>query len=388
MRYQLAEAAYEAGRYADALERYELLKTYRNSATRIKQCRYALGNEALEEKRYEDAIALFEVLGSYKDSKNLLKETQYQRALKLREGGNVEGAIEVLSELDDKRAKAALEEISMEKAAKLAESGDYAAAAAIYAVIKTPEAQERYNACQYVLAEQLYEQGDLTGAGDAFHKLGSYQDAKERSEACYNVYYGQVAQQARDAMEQLEYVQVIRLLGAFDLENLSKTYGDLPDLYKEACYQYAEELYRSGKPYDAIPFYQLADDYRNAAEEKLNRRVYLILGDWESATGKTASFRMDGTCDLMGETLYYRVSNFSVYTGVDAANMAITHKLSTIDEDGMSLRDMRDGQNVVYKFSRVGEFHLPEVELKLPQEAAEIPESDGEPMEAADEADA
>ena len=139
--------------------------------------------------------------------------------------------------------------------------------------------------------------------------------------------------------------------------------------FSEACYQHAEQLYRDGKPYDAIPFYQLIGDYRDAAKDKLGRRVYLILGDWESATGKTASFRMDGTCDLMGETLYYRVSNFSVYTGVDPENMSITHKLSTIDEKGMSLRDVRDGQDVVYKFSRMGEFKLPDVELKLPEES-------------------
>ena len=391
VRYQLAEAAYENGQYADALQRYELLKNYRNSATRIKQCRYALANDALEKKQYEEAIALFEQLGSYKDTKTLLKEAQYQRALKLRENGNVDGAIEVLSELDDKRAKSILDEIAMEQAAKLAENGDYPSAAEIYASIKTEEAQERYNACQYVLAEQLYEQGDLTGAGDAFHHLGSYQDAKERSEACYNAYYGQVAEQARGAMEQMDYVQVIRLLNAFDLNTLSKTYDDLPDLYKEACYQYAEELYRSGKPYDAIPFYQLADEYRDAAKEKLGRRVYLILGDWESATGKTASFRMDGTCDLMGETLHYRVSNFSVYTGADAENMTITHKLSAITEEGMSLRDVRDGQDVVYKFSRVGGFELPDVEMKLPEETAAEAETEilePEPTEDADEPEA
>ena len=52
-------------------------------------------------------------------------------------------------------------------------------------------------------------------------------------------------------------------------------------------------------PY-AIPFYQEIGDYRSTAEDKLSRRVYLILGEWESATGKAASFRADGTCDLMG----------------------------------------------------------------------------------------
>lgn len=63
----------------------------------------------------------------------------------------------------------------------------------------------------------------------------------------------------------------------------------------------------------------------------------------------------------MGETLHFYVSNFSLYTGATEEDMTITHKLSSIDKTSMSLRDIRDGQDVVYKFSRVGEWTLPEV---------------------------
>ncbi len=92
--------------------------------------------------------------------------------------------------------------------------------------------------------------------------------------------------------------------------------------------------------------------------DKLERRPYLILGEWLSSTGRTAVFRADGTCDLMGEALMFRVSNFSVYTGQNEEDMTITHKLSAITQNGMTLRDIRDGQNVVYKFERVGEWDL------------------------------
>ena len=142
-----------------------------------------------------------------------------------------------------------------------------------------------------------------------------------------------------------------------------------------------------------MPFYQRAGDYRSASTDKLPRRVYLVLGEWQSATGKTASFTMDGQCDLMGEKLYYRVSNFSLFTGTDPENMTITHKLSAIDEKGMSLRDIRDGEDVVYKYSRVGDFALPEMEVSWPvdttpekPEEPEAPEGAAEP--AAEEDDA
>ena len=145
------------------------------------------------------------------------------------------------------------------------------------------------------------------------------------------------------------------------MDYLTGSYADLPEIYSEACYQYAEQLYREGKPYEALPYYQRVGDYRDTPESTLARRAYLLLGEWTSTTGKTAAFRTDGTCDLMGETLHFYVSNFSLYTGETEDDMTITHKLSSIDKTSMSLRDIRDGQDVVYKFSRVGEWTLPDV---------------------------
>lgn len=375
VRYQLAETDYENGLYEQALTRYEQLDNYRNSATRIRQCKYAMAESALEQQRYETAIDLFSQLGSYKESKANLEEAQYQHALLLKAGGNTDGAVEVLSGMENsKRAEEMLASITMESADALAKSGDYAAASELYATLKSTEARAGYNACRYALAEQLYQQGDMAGAAAAFYQLRGYQDATERSEACYDAYYGQVAQQARELTAQQDYAGVIQTLQSFDLNSLSKTYDDLMDLYNEACYQYAEQLYRSGRPYDAIPFYQAIGDYRDAAKDKLNRRVYLILGEWESATGKTAVFRMDGTCDLMGESLYYRVSNFSLYTGTDPKEMTITHKVSTIDEKSMGLREVGSGQDVLYKFSRVGEFALPQMEMTFETPEASVQE--------------
>ena len=160
---------------------------------------------------------------------------------------------------------------------------------------------------------------------------------------------------------------------------LSETYDDLPELFEQACLAIGDQLYAEGLAYEAIPYYQHA-----GAEEKLNRRAYLILGDWQSATGKTASFRADGTCSLMGEELYFRVSNFSLYTGPAADQMTITHKISVLDEAGMSLRDQRGGQDVLYKLSRVGEFAIPEMELPVQPEALLEDAAAAEPVETAE----
>jgi len=170
---------------------------------------------------------------------------------------------------------------------------------------------------------------------------------------------------------------VINILRGFEMNVLSKTYKDLPRILAEACLVAGDQLYADGKPYEAIPYYQHAD-----APEKLERRAYLIIGQWESATGKAAEFRTDGTCSLMGEELYFRVSNFSLYTGETPETMTITHKISVLDKAGMSLRDQRSGEDVLYKLSRVGDFELPQMELpkQIVPQPEETPEPTPEPI--------
>ena len=362
VRYELALADQKAGMYAQAAERFEALDSYKNSKNFARQCRYALAAEALSAGRYDEAIEAFRAMGSYQDSEKQLEQAQYQRAMSMKENGDLTGAEIALRQMEDSTlAREALFEMSMAEGAALENEGKYEEAIRLYEETPDrPEAQARILACRYALAVKLRDAGDWTNAGDAFHALGDYEDAREQSEECYTQAFGPVAQEARDAMANEDYLGVISLLRNADFSETSKAYGDLPDLFKEACYQQAEALYRGGKPYEAIPYYQHAQ--RNT-EEKLGRRAYLILGDWVSNSGKEASFRMDGTCDLMGETLYFRVSNFSLYTGADQETMTITHKLSTIDGKGMSLRDIRSGQDVVYKFTRKGAFELPQMDL-------------------------
>lgn len=370
VRYQLAEAAFEEGRYEDAAVRYEALGTYSDSAAKLKQCRYAIASAALTAGDFDAAVSGFETLGSYKDSKAMLEEALYQQALSLKAAGNTQGAIEALNAAGGSdRAKDELIALQMEEAEKLETAGDLEGAAAAYAAIEgSEEARERANACRYRLAEQLRESGSLTEAGAAFAALGDYSDAKEQSAACYEAYFGGMAQTARDAMEKKDYQAAVTALEGFSLDGLSGGYADLEEVYLEACYQYAEELYRNGEPYAALAYYLRVGDYRDTPTKKLERRAYLILGEWTSTTGKTAAFYTDGTCDLMGEKLYFRVSNFSLYTGDTPENMTITHKLSSIDKTNMSLRDIRDGQDVVYKFERVGEWSLPQPETAVTPE--------------------
>lgn len=329
VRYQVAQEAMDQGDYQAALDRYLLLDGYKDSSAKAKQCRYALANATMEAGRYEQAADMYAQLGNYKESKTRIKQCRYAIAVSALQAGELNQAISLLQDL-----------------------GSFEDSKAMLAQ------------AQYRQALQLRENGDLPGAAALFLAAGDYQDAAEQSESCYNEYYGQVAQKARELSQAQDYAGVIATLRDFEMTALSKTYHDLPQLFAGACLQIGDQLYAQGRLYEALPYYQHA-----GAQDKLNRRAYLILGQWESATGKTATFRADGTCDLMGEALYFRVSNFSLYTGTDPDSLTITHKISVLDQTGMSLRDQRDGQDVLYKLSRPNGFEMPEMEL--PETVAE-----------------
>lgn len=363
VRYQLAEEMLAQGNYEGALTRYNALGSYRDSVNKSKQCRYEIARAQMTAGKYAEAIEGFTGLGGYQDSKALLEEATYQLAMSYKTTGDSQEAIDLLKSMpENDQAAQELNDMTMAEAKRLEDAGDYAAAGAMYLALgDAPGARERYNACQYVIAQGLRQSGDLAGAGAAFLALGDYEDAAELGKRCYDEYYGAAAVPAREAMEKKDYLTVITALDGFSMTGLPESYQDLPGLYNEACYQYAEQLYRDGRPYEALPYYQRVGDYRDVADKKLSRRAYLVLGEWKSSTGKTATFKTDGTCNLMGETLFFRVSNFSLYTGTSANEMTITHKLSSIDKTSLSLRDVRDGRDVVYKFERVGDAKLPEL---------------------------
>ena len=165
------------------------------------------------------------------------------------------------------------------------------------------------------------------------------------------------AETAREAMKRKDYAAVTETLWDMDFDALPEEEQDLKAMFLEACVEYGDQLYTDGRHYEAIDYY-----YRADAQTKLTRKAYLVLGDWESVTGKTATFRRDGTCTLMGEDLYFRVSNLVLYTGASPDDLSATHKMSVLTKTGMSLYDQRGDKDVLYKMSRVGDFAPPQPE--------------------------
>ena len=80
-RYNDAVESMKAGKYIEAIEKFEKLEGYKDSEGKIKDCNEAiLENEyndaiaLMENGKYEEAIAIFEKLNGYKDSEDKIKK--------------------------------------------------------------------------------------------------------------------------------------------------------------------------------------------------------------------------------------------------------------------------------------------------------------------------
>lgn len=184
----------------------------------------------------------------------------------------------------------------------------------------------------------------------------------ERCNYCFEKLYGSAPKTAREAASLGNSELVVNTLSDLPLTEKCYNETDLPLLLKQAQLNYADELYRTGKPYDAMPYYQILGNWEDTFEKKLNRRTYLILGEWESNAGVEMVFRTDGTCTINGRDYFFRVNNFSLFTGETPETMTQTHRLNTISQKEMSLSDTQGKRAVDYHFVRIGEWILADAE--------------------------
>lgn len=358
LRFSLAEADFEAGDYEKALTRYLALEDYKGSTTKAKACRYAMAEKALNEGNYDAAIELYSLLKNYKESETQLKETKYQKALTLRNAGDEDGAMQLLIEIGGKKAKTVLNELYKEKGDTALEAGDYDSAVEHYSQIDGTEGKKLAKSVRYHQAWEAQEAGDYLTAAQLYQQIGAYEDAPVRLEECKIAYWGNAEETAKSKMEQKDYAGVVEALDGLDMQALSVFYPKLPEIYQEASYLQAEALYNSGKPYEAISYYQRAGDYRHSNTEKLKRKPYLILGDWDSGDGSQISFFTNGTCNLNGEKRYFKVSGYNLYTGTDADSLGLTHRISELDENELILQEIQGENEITISLSRKGTWFL------------------------------
>lgn len=122
--YNSAVQLYENENFAEALEAFENLNDYRDSAERIRSCNYNLALLMLSNNDYFNALQIFEHLGDYLDSISMAKECKYNLALIHIESGELEEAILLLERLGNHNdTESLLQHIVREKGMR--ENADY-----------------------------------------------------------------------------------------------------------------------------------------------------------------------------------------------------------------------------------------------------------------------
>ncbi|MGN1019410.1 MAG: hypothetical protein ACI4O7_03475 [Aristaeellaceae bacterium] len=415
--YRPAVTAYKKADFEAAIEGFSQLGDYRDSAEQLLKSRYRLAEEKQVAGDYEGALALYEMLGDYEDTQDQIRLTHYQQGVQAIAQGNYARAMELFEALGSyKDSGDKLKEATYDQAAALQAAGDYAGARPLYASLgKYSDAQQQVPACDYGMAAAMASAGQAEEAAALYLSLGDYQDAKaqgqalyyalgrsaqaegrdrdaaayyelipgyedadSRVEAIYDAAYALAQSRAQQAVDGGEYALAVAILLEVDMTELPEKYAALPDMLREACYQEANRLYAAGKTYEALPFYRMIPGYRNV-DSVLERSCYLILGQWLGADGQTYTFLPDGTCSLNGEKLYFAVSAYAMQTGIAPDALSLTHKVSSIAQNDLTLRDIRDGQNIVIRLTRDEEYVLPELTPELP----EVPEPDPTPVPAA-----
>ncbi|MBR6809344.1 MAG: hypothetical protein IKM64_03600, partial [Clostridia bacterium] len=318
-RYGYAISLIDQAQYTDAIQRLEEMDGYMNSDEYILKAQYMM---ALDQKaRGELALAQssFELLGDYADSKDQAKDCIYQQALNLAEAGKTKEATDLFLTVSDYL-----------------------------------DARDRISDYAYQAAQVAENDGDLAEAARLYAQAGDVKDAKEKAETCADLYYAEAYRMAKAATEAKDYQSVVNILAPFWQDQLSEKYAEIPGLYREACYQYANQLYSDEKkPFEALKYYRQIMDYADVAEKKMDRTVYRLMGTWETDKGYTFIFREDGTCSIDGRESYYNASLYGLSIGDREDELTYTYNVMRLTEKNATL--LHEKKNVYYRLTRVTE---------------------------------
>ncbi len=392
--YRPALMMLEEGDQEGALALLQTISDYGNATAYINQILYDRAMTQMEQEDYESAAALLRQVGEYQDAVSQLARALTNAAQARIENGQYEQAITLVSDDSDNEAvQEALRRARYLLAAELKDQGDYETARGLYEALGDYEdAVYQYRQCVYLLALEKVDEGDMAAAMEMlaaieqedstaraalqelayrageeavaaddkaaaaamFERAGDYRDAQARAQEYADAYCAAAYETAQAAVAQKDYRTVIEALSPLQEGFLPEKYADIPSMYKEACYLYANELYNDRRPFEALKYYQLIPDYRDVASYRLERAVYKLMGQWETEKGQTFEFREDGSCNLLGEEAYYYVPNmYAVNTGAEPNPTTLTYEIVSQRQNALTLRNTKT--RTTYRLKRVEE---------------------------------
>ncbi len=355
LRYQAAEDLLADGQTEAAAVAFEAISGYRDAAKQAGKIRYQQA-ETLAAADWAAAAALFRKIAPYADSAERANALTYNQAAKLAAAGDWRAASELYASLGDYSNAADLAlRVRYQAADKYVAAQQWEDAIALFTELGSyADSANRALQTRYSQAAAIGSTDPLAAA-KLFQTLGNHSDAAKQADAMYEKYYAGPATAIAQAREAKNWAEVIQVMGWLDTANLPQKYQYLNDLYHEACFNQANQLFLEGKPYDALVYYkQLPDGYGNVSN-RLQEACYLILGTWEDLQGNRYIFREEGVCSLNGERLYFIVEDTAMYTGEKQTMMAVTHRLTGVNRSHAWLYDLRGEKEVTIYLTRISD---------------------------------
>lgn len=356
LRYDQAISLLNDKQYDQAIPLLETLGDYRNSPEELQNARYYAAIALVDAGAYEDALLALGQLEGYKDSEDYMNKARYLMAVDMKEKGQYDAAKTLLEAIGDYAdAPELVNECIYQQALEIASEGKLTQAAEMFQSISGyQDAAIRQQECAYQAAQNALAENDLAAAAQYFAMAGAYKDAAAQAEACSESYYASAYAAAKRAQQTQDYQGVVDALADLaGADYLPAKYADIPDMYKEACYQYANALYADRRAFDALVYYKQIPGYKDVDSKRLSKTVYQIMGKWESNKGVEMEFREDGTCTIDGRTACYYATTYALETGETQDDLAYTYNIVSNSKNSLTLR--HEKTNVLYRMQRTAE---------------------------------
>lgn len=198
---------------------------------------------------------------------------------------------------------------------------------------------------RYDAAAALEKGEQYREAARAFAALGSYEDAKARTERCEDAWLSGAYASARLDMELGDYDSVIEDLEDVWQEALPERYAQIPQMMEQACLSRAKELIAQRRPLDALPVLERIPDNTNA-KKLLGAYVYQIIGRWKDTKGREYVFRRDGSCAIDGQEGYFGGSDYDIAVGDAPYPTRAAYGVISLRKGVLTLKEVQSGSTL------------------------------------------
>ena len=350
IKYNTAVACMEDREYEKAIDLFEALDDYKDSAGNADKCSYKLAKEYMEDGKYEKARKLFAKLSNYEDSEELVQECIFQAALSYMNAGEYEKAIEQFSNVEN----------------------NYTDCSKYITQCKEAIETEGYWAEQYNKALQCKELKLYEDAIEILNEILDYKGSKELLEECMKLEYEPAYQKALSAKKERNYKDAIDILNCIpkDYKDTESLLEECTNLHTKERYQQALSLKKEKDYENAIAIFKDIEAYQDAktqlkecqnlwSEEIYQTALaYKAKKEYKTAISVFTSIDMDGN----GNTDNYKDIKAQI---AECEELILEAERNKIYQEALAYKSNKSYEKAIEIFETLVEYNYKDVKAQI-----------------------